>query len=416
MSAVLAGVVANAPMVPLSEVADLVRGVSYPKRDAREEPAPGFIPMLRATNIQDARLVLDSDLVFVAERNVSPDQLLRQGDIIVATSSGSKHLVGKSGHLHAAWLGSFGAFCATVRPRPGIHPRYLALFLQAPAYWRQITKKALGVNINNLRLGDLKSVELPLPPLDVQESIVAELEKQFSCLDKAVANLMRVTASILRYRASILAEAAGANGRWPTCRIAELLCEPILNGLSVKESQAPTAVRALRLSAMSEAGLDYADHRFLPVESTAVEDIVVREGDFFVSRGNGSLALVGRGAIAQRPPFPVIFPDTMMRLRFADGNVRRWVAMLWPSRLVRRQIEQRVKTTAGIYKIAQPQVASICVPIPPVSDREGIVAEVERRLSIARSIDSETTLSLQRASRLRQAALCNVFDQAEAPT
>jgi type I restriction enzyme S subunit len=107
VSAVLAEGIGRAPIVPLSEVADLVRGVSYPKSDAREEPAPGFVPVLRATNIQEARLVLDSDLVFVADRNVSPDQLLRPNDIVVATSSGSKHLVGKSGQLHAAWHGSF---------------------------------------------------------------------------------------------------------------------------------------------------------------------------------------------------------------------------------------------------------------------------------------------------------------------
>ncbi len=204
MNAVPAEEVGRAPVVPLSAVADLVRGVSYPKADAREAPAPGFVPVLRATNIQDARLVLDSDLVYVAERNVASDQLLRAGDIVVATSSGSKHLVGKSGQLHAPWQGSFGAFCATVRPRPGVHPRYLALFLQAPAYWRQITKKTLGVNINNLRRGDLESLGVPLPPLAVQASIVAELEKQFSRLDEAVANLKRVKANLKRYKAAVL--------------------------------------------------------------------------------------------------------------------------------------------------------------------------------------------------------------------
>ena len=222
MNAVPAEEVGRAPVVPLSAVADLVRGVSYPKADAREAPAPGFVPVLRATNIQDARLVLDSDLVYVAERNVASDQLLRAGDIVVATSSGSKHLVGKSGQLHAPWQGSFGAFCATVRPRPGVHPRYLALFLQAPAYWRQITKKALGVNINNLRRGDLESLGVPLPPLAVQASIVAEIEKQFSRLDEAVANLKRVAVGLARYRASTLTESFAVRPGWAVSSYGEV--------------------------------------------------------------------------------------------------------------------------------------------------------------------------------------------------
>lgn len=78
-----------------------------------------------------------NDLVYVAERNVSAGQRLRPGGIIVATSSGSKHLVGKWGQLQGAWHGSFGAFCAAIRPKPHIDSRYLALFLQSPGYWRR---------------------------------------------------------------------------------------------------------------------------------------------------------------------------------------------------------------------------------------------------------------------------------------
>lgn len=99
----------------------------------------------------------------------------------------------------------------------------------------------------------------------------------------------------------------------------------------------------------------------------------------------------------------------MMRLRFADAEVRRWVATLWPSRLVRRQIAQRVKTTAGIYKIAQPQVASISVPLPPAPERERIVAGVDRRLSIVRKVEAEVDANLKRAQALRQAVLQRAF-------
>jgi len=181
--------------VRLADVAKLVRGVTYPKAEARDQPAPGYVPMLRATNIQGSKLVLDADLVHIAERNVSPEQRLRPGDIVVATSSGSKHLVGKSALLRSEWAGSFGAFCAAIRPKPNIEPRYLASFLQSPSYWKQVGKKALGVNINNLRRGDIETLALPLPDLDDQHRIVAEIEKQFSRLDEAVAGLQRVKAT-----------------------------------------------------------------------------------------------------------------------------------------------------------------------------------------------------------------------------
>lgn len=79
--------------VPLCEIADVVRGVTYKKAQACDVPEDGTLPLLRATNIQDARLVLDADLVHVPSELMSDAQRLREGDIVVATSSGSKHLL-----------------------------------------------------------------------------------------------------------------------------------------------------------------------------------------------------------------------------------------------------------------------------------------------------------------------------------
>ena len=134
MSGVVEQTAASWPEVVVSDVSELIRGVTYSKEHATDKPQDGYTPVLRATNIQESRLVLDSDLVFVPDSNVSADQRLRAGDIVVATSSGSKHLVGKSELVHADWHGSFGAFCAAIRPKTNIESRYLAAFLQSPSY------------------------------------------------------------------------------------------------------------------------------------------------------------------------------------------------------------------------------------------------------------------------------------------
>lgn len=291
-----------------------------------------------------------------------------------------------------------------LRPREGCVPKFFYYLLRS----LQIPSRGYSRHFQFLR-----KFHLPLAPEEQQKRIVAEIEKQFSRLDEAVANLQRVRRSLTRYYASLLSEVVGSDQELcAQVTVGSLLREPIVNGLSVKESATPTPVRALRLSAMTTTELNFADHRFLPIEASKVEDIVVKQGDFFVSRGNGSLSLVGRGVTAQTPPFPVIFPDTMMRLRFADAEVARWVAMLWPSRHVRSQIEQRVKTTAGIYKMAQPQVASITLPMPPLAKRQMLVAEVDRRLSIVRGVESEVDANLKRAQALRQAVLAKAFSVA----
>jgi type I restriction enzyme S subunit len=57
-----------------------------------------------------------------------------------------------------------------------------------------------------LELSGAKAKQLPIPiaPLAQQTRIVAEIEKQFSRLDEAVANLKRVRANLKRYKAAVL--------------------------------------------------------------------------------------------------------------------------------------------------------------------------------------------------------------------
>ena len=56
----------------------------------------------------------------------------------------------------------------------------------------------------NLSLTNIGEFAIPLIALDQQKHIVAEIEKQFSRLDEAVANLKRVKANLKRYKAAVL--------------------------------------------------------------------------------------------------------------------------------------------------------------------------------------------------------------------
>jgi type I restriction enzyme S subunit len=106
----------------------------------------------------------------------------------------------------------------------------------------------------------------------------------------------------------------------------------------------------------------------------------------------------------------VIFPDTMMRLR-CDGThaASEWIASVWQSGPVRRQIEGAAKTTAGIWKIAQPDLARITVPLPPAPEQEAIVEAVEDQMSVIDHLEADIEAKLKGAQSLRQAILRHAF-------
>ena len=447
-------------VLALGDVADVVAGVGFPKD--MQGGQVGAIPVFKVGDIsaawlQGKSLLNDSRNYLSVEEAKSLGKCVAAGATVFAKIGEALRLnrrvmLGRDALVDNNVMG-------LVPKREKVAPKYLYYFMQTV----DLGELSRSTTVPSIRKSDVVEISIPVPALVAQDEIVAELEKQFSRLVEAVANLQRVKANLKRYKASVLkaavegrlvetdASLARREGRtyetggqllqrilegrpsawkgkydsptppecpddavtpdgWTWITVSQAMRERIVNGLSIKESATPTSVRALKLSAMSDQGLDFDDFRWLPIELSKVEDIVIRESDFFVSRGNGSLELVGRGSPAQGPKQAVIFPDTMMRIRFSQVvNVGPWFHALWTTRLVRTQIEKRVKTTAGIYKMAQPELASITVPLPPLAEQARIVAEVDRHLSIIREVEAEVDANLKRAQALRQSVLSRWF-------
>ena len=162
----------NWKIVRLKDISEIIRGVTYNKNDINNQLIPGYCSILRATNISDGFLDLKTDLVFVRIKNVSNKQLLKIGDIVVAMSSGSKKVVGKSAQLFVEWQGSFGAFCAIIRPNNLlVDPFFVGYFMRTDAYRDYIEKVATGTNIKNLTKQHILNLTIPLPPLPEQRAI-----------------------------------------------------------------------------------------------------------------------------------------------------------------------------------------------------------------------------------------------------
>ncbi len=185
--------------VRVGEVAEQIRGVTYGKNDATDAAQNGYLPILRAGNITDTGTAFD-DLVYVPEHCISPKQFLRSGDVLIAASSGSLDVVGKTTSILSDYEGAFGAFCKVLRPNQlRVDARYFANFFKTAEYRRTVSRLAAGANINNLRNEHLDDLLIPLPSLPEQRRIAAILDKADALRAKrreALAQLDRLAQSI----------------------------------------------------------------------------------------------------------------------------------------------------------------------------------------------------------------------------
>jgi len=134
------------------------------------------LPVLRANNITENGIDYN-DLVYIDKKRISEKQILKYGDILIAASSGSKHIVGKAVSCKNEIKASFGAFCKVIRPNEDIDFKYIGFYFQSSEYREIISNLSEGANINNIRNENLDNLEIPLPPLPTQKRIAAILDK-----------------------------------------------------------------------------------------------------------------------------------------------------------------------------------------------------------------------------------------------
>ncbi len=171
-------------MMKLGEVADVVRGVTFSKSETTNTPLDdNYLPVIRAGNIQQGRLLLNDNLVYVYSSKIRKIQLIQKGDIIMCTSSGSASIVGKCAIAKSGWHGSYGAFNAGIRSKGLIVSSFLFYCLSSPIF-KSWSVKSAGANIKNIRNSELKDFPIPLPPLETQKRIVELLDRAQSLIDK----------------------------------------------------------------------------------------------------------------------------------------------------------------------------------------------------------------------------------------
>ncbi|MBO3102578.1 restriction endonuclease subunit S [Cellulomonas fengjieae] len=299
------------------------------------------------------------------------------------------------------------ADCIRIRLGSDVDPRFVMYALQRPEARHWASEQVHGVGRPRLGLKLIREIPVPIPPLEEQRRIVDILEDHLSRIDAGTGVL-----AISQERVQRLHDAAVVHS--PAIQTADrialerLLGAPLINGKSV-----PTAddgFPVLRLTSLGAAWIDQRERKIGAWTEADAKRFRVSTGDFLVSRGNGSLSLVARGGIVGEVATPVAFPDTMIRVRVGEAipDVR-YLAAIWNSRIVRRQIESAARTTAGIYKVNQGQLRGIELPVPSPDEQQDLISRLGAVQEAEQTLVRELGRARQRASSLRRALLAAAF-------
>ena len=158
----------------LGELIELERGVTYAKSDIVEKTTKDAIGVLRATNITGNVMDLN-DLVYLTKDKINNKQIIKQNEILIVMSSGSKEHLGKNAINYYEEVIGFGAFCSKIVPQK--YSAFINTFLQSSEFKGYLLKQSMGTNINNLTNSDMLDCRIILPNEEILDKFENIVEK-----------------------------------------------------------------------------------------------------------------------------------------------------------------------------------------------------------------------------------------------
>ena len=350
--------ISNYPTVPIGDICELFNGRAFKPGDWEAADGDG-VPIVRIQNLNNPDSSFNYYSGEVSERNT-----INNGELLFSWS-GSR---GTSFGAHI-WKGSKAVLNQHIFKVRFDETRATKMYL-LHALNKAVTEVEEnlhgGVGLVHITKGNLEKIEIPLPPLEVQNEIVAEIVGYQKVINGARAVLDH-------YRPHI-----PIHSDWPMVELGEVIESKPKNGYSGSPVDRPTNVKVLSLSATTSGRMDLSKFKFLDEVIALDSPCRCRRGDIYLQRGN-TKELVGTAAIFDEDDENYIYPDLMIRVRADESKIRRhYLLTILQSGSVREFITRNAVGAAGsMPKINQVIVESIPIPLPPLATQQAIVAEIE---------------------------------------
>lgn len=164
-------------IVKFSDIAEIIRGVNFRKSQQMTFKTGHIILTADNINLQ-GDLVIQKEIYVDDSVSLPDEKRLRQNDIFICMSSGSKDHVGKVAFIDYDTKYYAGGFMGIIRTNPQkCLSKYLYYyFLASEKYREEIESLTQGASINNIS-NTINSIEIPLPSLEIQLKIITELDR-----------------------------------------------------------------------------------------------------------------------------------------------------------------------------------------------------------------------------------------------
>lgn len=389
--------------VTLGEIGRVITG----KTPSTREPSNygHGVPFIKPPDVHGGRVIVSAG-ASLTPKGTESARVLPPGSVLV-TCIGVLGRVGITG-VPAATNQQINAI---VPDLSRVRPKWLALACQAPEFQEQLQAVSSATTVRLVNASRFTRLEIAIPPLDVQDAIVEEIEMQLTRLDAGATTLGAAELRLERYRAAVLGTTIGGElsadspiREGPLSQFAEV---QLGRQRSPKNHFGPNMKPYLRAANVTWNGLDLSDVKEMNFSPSEVERFALRPGDLLLSEASGSQYEVGKPAIWVGAIQECCFQNTLLRVRCHD--VLPEFLLLVFQHAASSGAFGRAARGVGIHHLGAKTLSEWPVRIPEPDAQEKIVEITRTALAALDSVEVQVRTGKRRAVLLKRMILRKAF-------
>lgn len=275
------------------------------------EIVPDGVKFLRGGDIQSGKI--SSDLRTIS-REVSrqyPKTLLNGGELLVALVG----YVGESALVSSDLKGAnIARQVGLIALGPKVDHQFVQQFLQSPTGRGRLLRPTIGSAQQVINIGDLKEVNVLLPPLPEQHKIAAILstwDRAIELTEKLIAAKQRRKQALMQRLLTGKVRLGGGDAKWATKKLGDLLAEKPRYGINAAACDfSEDLPRYLRITDITEDGY-YTSEKQVSVDSPDSGNYFLCDGDVVVARTGAS---VGKSYLYRASDGPMVYAGFLIKL------------------------------------------------------------------------------------------------------
>ena len=302
-----------------------------------------------------------------------------------------------------------GRGLTAIRPSEILNLKYLLHYFRY--FEAQLQQKGTGTTFKAITQDVIKNLEVPIPPLDEQERIVARIEELFSELDNGVETLRKTKQQLAVYRQAVISAAFPEMTKENTVRLDEIadISGGITKGRDLSK-QETVHLPYLRVANVQNGYLDLSQMKTIELKVSEKEKYLLRSGDVLYTEG-GDRDKLGRGTVWNDEIPNCVHQNHVFKARLDLKKANpRYVAYWSMSAFARNYFYNKGKQSVNLASINKTVLSALTLPLPSLPEQEATLREIESRLSVCDSIEKTVDTALQQAEAMRQSILKKAFE------